>query len=185
VRRGLGVRTFFNILGPMCNPAGVRRQLVGAFRAETAQTMASILAHLDAEHVVAVHADDGMDEVSLSGDTSLFEYRRADAGAGPQAPRAARIRPEDFGLGRVPLEALRGGTADDNAGLLRRILAGEEGPYQDVLVLNAAVALHASGAFADLPTCFEAARESLRSGAARARLDRLVAASREAPGIET
>ena len=100
VRRGLGVRTFFNILGPLCNPAGVRRQLVGAFSPTTAQTMASILAHLDARHIVAVHAADGMDEISLSAETDVFEYRAemddtVSGGARPHPPQATRIRPEE------------------------------------------------------------------------------------------
>lgn len=184
VRRGLGVRTFFNILGPLCNPAGVRRQLVGAFSPETAQTMASILAHLDARHIVAVHGDDGMDEISLSAETTVFQYDgRNDGGMKPHAPQAVRVRPEDYGLGRAPLDTLQGGTAEENAAIVRRVFDGEHGPHRDVVVLNAAYALLTSGRFADLDACFTAARTSLDGGAARTKLEQLAVASREAPGV--
>lgn len=173
VRRALGVRTFFNILGPLCNPAGVRRQLVGAFRPDVAATMAAILARLGAEHVVTVHAEDGLDELSLSAPTATYEYRRGD-----EAPRAGRVEPEALGLPRVPLEQLRGGDAEANARLLRRVLEGEAGPHRDVVLLSATYALYVSGRFGDdLEACLEAARESIDSGAALARLEQLVEVS--------
>ena len=173
VRRALGVRTFFNILGPLCNPAGVRRQLVGAFRPDVAATMAAILARLGAEHVVTVHTEDGLDELSLSAPTATYEYRRGD-----EAPRAGRVEPEALGLPRVPLEQLRGGDAEANARLLRRVLEGEAGPHRDVVLLNATYALYVSGRFGDdLEACLEAVRESIDSGAALARLDQLVEVS--------
>ncbi|MDX1546999.1 MAG: anthranilate phosphoribosyltransferase, partial [Rhodothermales bacterium] len=174
VRRSLGVRTFFNILGPLCNPAGVRRQLVGAFSVDVAQRMAAILARLDAEAVIALHAEDGLDEVSLSAETAAFLY---DAGRPDRAegPLGFRIRPEDHGIGRAPLAALQGGSAEDNAAILHAIFSGERGPRRDVTVLNAAYALRTSGRFGDDPAaCFEAAEASIDSGAARDRLQRLV-----------
>ncbi len=175
VRRALGVRTFFNILGPLCNPAGVRRQLVGAFRPDVAATMAAILARLGAEHVVAVHAEDGLDELSLSAPTATYEYRQGD-----EAPRAGRVAPEALGLPRVSLEHLRGGDAETNARLLRRVLDGEAGPHRDVVLLNATYALYVSGRFGDdLSACLEAARESIASGAALERLERLIAVSNQ------
>ena len=175
VRRALGVRTFFNILGPLCNPAGVRRQLVGAFRPDVAATMAAILARLGAEHVVTVHTEDGLDELSLSAPTATYEYRRGD-----EAPRAGRVEPEALGLSRVPLEQLRGGDAEANARLLRRVLEGEAGPHRDVVLLNATYALYVSGRFGDdLEACLEAARESIDSGAALARLEQLVEVSNQ------
>jgi len=194
VRRKLGVRTFFNILGPLCNPAGIRRQLIGAFNLETARTMAAILEQLDARHVIAVHAEDGMDEISLSEETLVFEFisarngesppsstgRELPAGSGASATHR-RIRPEDVGLGRHPLEELKGGTAEHNAGMVRAILDGEHGPARDVVILNAAYALHASGKFADIEACREAAEESIDSGSAMAALNRLVDVSNEAP----
>lgn len=173
VRRALGVRTFFNILGPLCNPAGVRRQLVGAFRSDVAAAMATILARLGAEHVITVHAEDGLDELSLSAPTALYEYRKGDA-----APRVSRVEPERLGLPRVPLEQLRGGPAEVNARLLRQVLEGEASPHRHVVLLNATYALYVSGRFGDdLQVCLEAARESIDSGAALVRLERLVKVS--------
>ncbi len=179
VRKALGVRTFFNILGPLCNPAGVRRQLVGAFSAPVAQRMAGILARLGAAHVVAVHAEDGLDEISLSAATAVFEHDAA-AGAAP-TPHAFTVRPEDHGLGRSPLDALYGGGAEDNAAILRGVFAGEPGPHRDVVLLNAAYALHASGRFDGLDACFDAARESIDAGGAQAKLERLVTVSSSLP----
>jgi anthranilate phosphoribosyltransferase len=174
VRKVLGVRTFFNILGPLCNPAGVRRQLVGAFTAPVAERMASILAELDAAHIITVHADDGLDEISLAAKTSAFEYGPDQANGFPQT---FMIEPEQHGLGRTSLDALQGGTAEGNAAILRAIFKGEPGPHRDVVVLNAAYALRTSGKFGDLDACFAAARKSIDSGAAHAALARLVEAS--------
>lgn len=182
VRRALGVRTFFNILGPLCNPAGVRRQLVGAFSAETAQTMAHILAHLDAESVVAVHSEDGMDEISLSAPSSVFTYHARNVDPGdPVSPTAQTVRPEQFGLGRIPLEALKGGDAAHNAEIIRRVFEGEAGAARDVVVINAAFALSTSGRFDGLEACFAAARESIDSGAALRKVEALARASHDAP----
>ncbi len=194
VRRKLGVRTFFNILGPLCNPAGVRRQLVGAFDIETAQTMARILEQLDALHVITVHAEDGLDEVSLSSETTVFEYNEVDGRNGQYdyvgdatrdedsvATKGRQLSPESFGMGRAPLDRLQGGSAEDNAEILRSILRGETGPRRDVVVLNAAFALHVSGKFGSIGECMEAARESIDAGAAQDRLNMLIRSSNEAP----
>ncbi|QXD15763.1 anthranilate phosphoribosyltransferase [Rhodocaloribacter litoris] len=176
VRRALGVRTFFNILGPLCNPAGVRRYLVGAFSEAVARQMAAILAHLGADYALTVHAADGLDELSLSAPTTVFAYDAARA-TGPDDIATWTVTPEAHGLARVPLEALAGGDAGENAALIRAVLDGRPGSHRDVVLLNAAYALLASGRFASLEACFEAARESLDSGAARARLDALVEVS--------
>ena len=180
VRRKLGVRTFFNILGPLCNPAGVRRQLVGAFSLRVAQHMTGILARLGAERVVVVHAEDGLDELSLCDPTTVFEYD-AEKAVRPGEHAGHRVRPEDHALDCYPLEALQGGTADDNAVLLRDILEGKTGPHHDVVLLNAAYALSTSGKFDDLDACFDAARESIGSGAARKKLADLAEVSHAAP----
>ena len=190
VRKKLGVRTFFNILGPLCNPAGVMRQLIGTFDIETAQTMVNILESLGAKHVIAVHSDDGMDEVSLSAETTVFEYNhtdRRDAGyayVGNVAlddelvtTKARQVSPETFGIGRSSLDSLQGSDVEENARIIASILDGEEGPRRDVVVLNAAFALHVSGKFETMNQCFDAARESIDSGAARERLERLIEAS--------
>lgn len=173
VRKKLGVRTFFNILGPLCNPAQVRRQLVGAFSAHVAERMAGILAHLDAEHVVTVHAGDGLDEFSLAAPTLIFEH----TGSSASSVEKREVTPEHHQLQRGSLDDLQGGTAADNAAILCRIYAGEPGPHRDVVVLNAAYALHTSGKFSDLEACFDAARESIDSGAALSKLDQLIKVS--------
>jgi anthranilate phosphoribosyltransferase len=177
VRRALGVRTFFNILGPLCNPAGVRRQLVGAFSTKVAQQMVQILGRLGAEHVVTCHAADGLDELSLCAETTLFTYRAADGAA-----RSRTVGPETHGFKRALPSALKGGTAEDNAAILRGLFDGSlHGPKRDVVALNAAYALHTSGRFADLDACLEAAHASLDDGHALAKLEALAEASHAAP----
>ena len=183
IRRKLGVRTFFNILGPLCNPAGVRRQLVGAFSLRVAQQMTGILARLGAERVVVVHAEDGLDELSVCGPTTVFEYD-AEKAARPGEHAGHRVRPEDHGLDCRPPGTLQGGSADDNAAILQDLLGGEKGPHRDVVLLNAAYALHASGRFGSLDACLSAARESLDAGAARQKLADLAEASHAAPVAE-
>ena len=179
VRTSLGVRTFFNILGPLCNPAGVTRQIVGAFNTQTAQVMVRILAQLDADHVVTLHSNDGMDEVSVSASTTLFEY---DASEDNPVPRSREVGPEKHNVDRAPASALRGGTAEENAQILRGILSGEDrSPRRDVVLLNAAYALHTSDRFGDLDAAFAAAQESIDSGAALDTLDTLAEVSQEAP----
>ncbi|WP_457653914.1 anthranilate phosphoribosyltransferase [Rhodocaloribacter sp.] len=180
VRRALGVRTFFNILGPLCNPAGVRRYLVGAFHEDVARMMAGILGRLGAKHAVTVHAEDGLDELSIAAPTTLFEHREPAPGEAAGITRRS-VTPEAHGLPRAPLSALKGGDARENAALIRDVLAGRPGPRRDVVLLNAAYGLHASGRFDDLDACLEAARASIDTGAARAKLDALVEASNEAP----
>lgn len=176
VRRTLKARTFFNILGPLCNPAHVRRQIVGAFNKEVAQTMAKILAALDAQHVVAVHSRDGLDECSLSAPTDAFIYKAGDASVA-----SSTIGPEELGLQSAPLDALKGDTAEENATILSRILDGEPGPPRDIVLLNATYALFTSGRFESLEACFAAASESIDAGKARASLQALIEASNKAP----
>ena len=179
IRRALGVRTFFNILGPLCNPAGVRRQLVGAFNQTTAEKITGILGKLEADHVIAVHSADGMDELSISDHSFVYEYRRNGSVAPDSAPR--RVSPEDHRLTRVEIQHLKGGDAEDNAGLIRDVLDGVDGPHRAVVLLNAAYALHTSGRFTDLEECFDAAEESIDSGSAKDVLQRLVTVSNSAP----
>jgi anthranilate phosphoribosyltransferase len=179
VRKSLGVRTFFNILGPLCNPAGVTRQIVGAFNTQTAQTMVRILAQLDADHVITLHSNDGMDEVSVSAATTLFEYNTSEENP---VPRSREVGPEKYGIDRAGVSSLRGGTAKENAKILHGILAGEDhSPRRDIAVLNAAYALHASDKFENMEACIEAAEESIDSGAALDTLERLAEVSQKAP----
>lgn len=175
VRRALGVRTFFNVLGPLCNPAGVRRQLVGAFSEDVAERMAAILARLDAVHVITLHARDGLDEISLAVPTDGFEY---DATHFPTSgPMRISITPEKHAFAWASLDQLQGGTLEENVALVRKVLQGEKGPHRDIVVLNAAYALHTSGRFNTLEECLHAAAQSIDSGAALDKLHSLAAAS--------
>lgn len=175
VRRALAVRTFFNILGPLCNPAGVQRQLIGAFDASTAGAMAAILATLGAKRVVAVHAEDGLDEFSLATETTVF---RVEDG---RVEASAKIRAEDHRITGSSLKSLYGGTAQDNARIIAAIFDGEAGPRRDVVVLNAAYALWTSGRYASVDDAKSAAEESIDSGGARNAVRRLAEESQRAP----
>lgn len=174
VRRSLGVRTVFNVLGPLCNPAGVKRQLVGAFSDEVARMMAQVLVRLGSEHVVVVYAHDGLDELSTTSPTTVYQ-------TGSHAYEGGLLHqvvvPERYGLARVSASALQGGSSDENAAIVRAVLGGQTGPQADVVLLNAAYALLASKPYGTLDDALDAARASLASGAALRSLDRLVEAS--------
>lgn len=172
VRRALGIRTMFNIMGPMCNPAGVKRQLIGAFDEDVAKMMASILIRLGMEHVMTAHAHDGLDEISLVGPTTLFEAK-----AGTAEPEEHTIDPAALGFDLVSSEDLKGGTAEDNAIILKQILEGHPGPKRDVVVLNAAYAIWVAGRHDSLESSLDSARRSIDSGAAREKLEALIKAT--------
>lgn len=170
-RRRLGGQTVFNLLGPLTNPAGASAQLLGVFDRGAVDLLANALRELGAERAFVVHGSDGLDEISISAETSVAEVRDA-------AVRRYTITPEDFGLARAPLESLRGGDAAENAGLLRRILGSEAGPPRDVVLANAAAALVAAGLAAEFREGMRLAAESIDSGAARGKLDALAAFTR-------
>lgn len=179
VRRELGVRTCFNILGPLCNPAGVRRQLIGAFSKDVARMMAHILVELGSESVVAVHAHDGLDEISLSGPTTVYRLTRTGE---PLSEHT--ISPFDYGMAPAPLSEILGGDATRNAAIIRSILEGKPGAPRDIVVLNAAFALLVSETVTTVRDGLDAARASIDTGAAAAALERLAAASQDAPSSE-
>lgn len=173
-RRAMRIRTFFNILGPLLNPAGVQRQVVGAFNEETARTMARILARLDTERAITVHALDGLDEVSITGPSLLCHVEKG------EDVREEIFDPESLGLERVRLEELKGGDATENADLIQRILAGRATrPQEEMVLLNAAFGIAVSGRVDSVTEGLEAARESIRSGGASRALERFVTVSRE------
>ena len=174
VRRALKVRTFFNILGPLCNPAGVSRALIGAFSEDVAQMMARILYRLDADKVITVHAADGLDEITTTGPTTLFFADNE------VEPRRVHVNPKPFGFAHATPDDLKGGTAEDNAAILKALFEGEQGPKRDIVLFNATFALHTSGRFS-LKEARAAATESLDSGAARTKLHALAEASHAAP----
>jgi len=166
-RREIGVRTVFNILGPLTNPAGAQHQLLGVARPEIASKMAAALQRLDAKHVLVVHGGDGVDELSISVSSTVHELRDG-------ALRQYSITPEDAGLPAAPADAIQGGTPQQNAAVLTSILHGERGPLRDVVVLNAGAALLAGEAVSDLKKGVLLAQESIDSGAAGRKLEEWV-----------
>jgi len=172
-RAEIGIRTVFNILGPLTNPAGAARQLLGVYDARLAPVMAEVAGRLGAERVLVVHGHPGMDEVSGSGPTTVAEF---DAAAGGGV-RVYEIAPEQVGIARGTLADIAGGDAAENAGIVRAILGGEHGARRDVVLLNAAAALLAAGKADDLAHGVALARESLDSGRALSSLEALAAVS--------
>jgi anthranilate phosphoribosyltransferase len=170
-RRELGGRTVFNLLGPLTNPAGARAQVLGVYDASVVELVARALAELGVARAFVVHGADGLDEISLSGETHVAEVR----GGGV---RSYTVVPEDFGLRRAPLEAIAGGDAAENAQIIRRILRGELGPHREIVQANAAAALVAAGRAADWSEGVRLAGQSIDSGAAREKLEALVAFSK-------
>ena len=170
-RRELGLRTAFNLLGPLTNPAGPTRQIVGVPRPELTELMAKALALLGSEHAWVVHGADGLDEVSLSGHTKVSECRAG-------AVRTFYVHPSEFGLRKTALEEIAGGDAAANAAILEAVLAGADGPRRDVVLLNAGAALFVSGAVDTVEAGIVRARSAIDDGRAAATLQRLVDTSR-------
>ncbi len=166
----LGTRTIFNLLGPLSNPAGVKRQMVGTFSRQWVEPMAQVLKNLGSESIWVVHGSDGLDEITTSGPTSVAELKNG-------AIRTFEIAPEDAGVKRAKPEDLRGGDADHNAKALLDVLKGKPGAFRDVAVLNAAAALVVAGKARDLKDGAALAAKSIDSGEAEGRLDRLIAVS--------
>ena len=162
-RREIGVRTIFNILGPLTNPAGATRQLIGVSTRGLVEPLAQVLGNLGSSRAFVVHGADGLDEITTAGDTHIAALDHG-------AVATFTVRPEQFGLPRVPLEALAGGDAQQNARITSEILDGKPGPQRDVVLLNAAAALVVAGAAADWHAGLQLAAEAVDSGAA---LDKL------------
>ncbi|MGR3495849.1 anthranilate phosphoribosyltransferase [Citreimonas sp.] len=174
VRTELGTRTIFNILGPLTNPAGVKRQLTGAFTRDLIHPMAEVLRALGSERAWLVHGSDGTDELTITG-TSWVAALEEDG-----TIREAEIHPEDAALPVHPFEAILGGTPAENAGAFRALLAGEASAYRDAVLLNAAAALVVAGKVDSLPDGAALARESIDSGAALAKVEALARATHAA-----
>ena len=172
-RQAIGKRTIFNLLGPLANPAGVKRQLVGVFAKEWLEPYAEALRALGCERAMVVHGKDGLDELTT---TDITYAVTLEDGAIAQT----EITPEDAGLKRSSLEALRGGGAAENAQALRALLKGEKSAYRDIVVLNAAAALMVAGRVNDIMAGAALAQQLLDSGAARNKLEQLVKVSNSA-----
>jgi anthranilate phosphoribosyltransferase len=163
----LGTRTIFNLLGPVSNPAGVKRQMVGVFSRQWVEPIAQVLGNLGSQAAWVVHGSDGLDEITTSGTTSVAALEDGKV-------RTFEISPEDAGIARATPEALRGGDADANAAALLDVLKGKKGPFRDVAIINAAAALIVAGRAKDLRDGAAKAQQSIDSGEAEGRLDRLI-----------
>ena len=172
-RRELGVRTVFNVIGPLSNPAGARRQVVGVYEAALVPVVATALRDLGTLRAMVVHGSGGLDELSLAGPSLVAEVADGEV-------RQYQVSPEDCGLGRADVAAVRGGDPATNARLLTEALTGRPGPVRDIVVFNAGAALLVGGRATDLAGGVGLAAAAVDSGAARAKLDDLVAWSREA-----
>lgn len=176
-RRELKVRTAFNLLGPLTNPAGASAQIVGVYDASFTELLARALGELGVRRAFVVHGADGLDEISISGETYVAELRDG-------VVRSYTVAPEDFGLSRAPLESIQGGDVKHNARIIKHVLGNREephehGPHRDIVLANSAAALLAAGRAADFLDGVRLAAESIDSGAARARLEALVMFSQE------
>jgi len=158
VRKALGVRSILHILGPLLNPAGARRQVMGVYQSHLVPLVANAMIMLDIQHAMVVHGDGGLDEIALSGPTEIAELRN-------ETVTQYTISPEDFDLQRAPLTALAGGNAFDNALILKTIFAGEPGPPRDVVLLNAAAVLIVGGLATNLRDGIQLAATTIDSGA--------------------
>ena len=166
-RKEIGVRTVFNLLGPLTNPAGAQAQVVGVPSPELIDLVAETLAELGVEHAFVVHGAGGLDEISLAGETLVAEIK----GGGVER---FTVTPEDFGVSRAPIDSVRGGTALENATIIRDILAGRGGPPRDIVIANAAAALVAANVATNFLEGARLATAALTSGAAKEKLAALV-----------
>ncbi len=172
VRRELGVRTIFNVLGPLTNPAFARRQVLGVYSDHLVELLARVLLALGTEHAMVVHSRDGLDEISVSEPTHVCEVCYGDI-------RSFELTPEEIGMRRHPIEAIAGGDTRENARIARSVLAGEEGARADIVAANAGAALYVAGVVATIRDGVALAQEAIRSGRAMQKLESLISVSRE------
>ncbi|MFC2057299.1 anthranilate phosphoribosyltransferase [Chloroflexota bacterium] len=166
-RREIGIRTVFNILGPLTNPAFARNYLLGVADGSLVEKMTRVLQSLGCEHALVVHGKDGLDEITIAGETQVCELKEGSI-------NNYTISPEDFGLSTASLDSLKGGTAEENAALLRSILSGNLGPQRDVVLMNAAAAMVAGDKAKTVRQGMDLAKEALDNGQALAKLEQLI-----------
>lgn len=166
-RREIGIRTVFNILGPLTNPAGAQAQVLGVYSPDLTEIMAGVLANLGAKHAFVVHGAGGLDEITTAGPALVFEVREG-------LVRRADLDPAKLGFAPAPVQELAGGSAEENAAIMRAVLEGEKGPQRDVVVLNAALALVAGQKVENISEGVALAEESIDTGAAVTKLEELV-----------
>ncbi|MCU7920504.1 MAG: anthranilate phosphoribosyltransferase [Candidatus Thiodiazotropha sp. (ex Epidulcina cf. delphinae)] len=166
-RKEMGVRTIFNVLGPLTNPAGVPNQLLGVFSSDLLEPLAEVLQRLGSRHVMVVHSRDGLDEISIGDITDVAELKEGRI-------RRFTLQPEDFGLKRNSLDAIRVEDAAQSLAMIRGVLEDNPGPARDIVVFNAGAAIYTAGLAENLQQGLEKANQAIASGEARSRLDRLV-----------
>jgi anthranilate phosphoribosyltransferase len=168
-RREMGVRTIFNVLGPLTNPAGVRRQVMGVYSEALVEPIARVLLRLDADKAMVVHSEDGLDELSPAAPTKVAEASEGDV-------KSTVVSPSDLGLEAGPLDDMKVGSAEESAGLIRKVLAGEKGTARTAALMNAAAALYVAGVADTLAAGAAKAAELVDTGAAAKHLDAIIAA---------
>jgi anthranilate phosphoribosyltransferase len=167
VRRELGVRTIFNVLGPLTNPAFARRQVLGVYAERLVETVARVLAALGAVHALVVHSRDGLDEISISAPTLVCEVRNGEI-------RTYEITPQELGIGSHPIEAVTGGNVSENATIARMVLLNAGGARHGIVIANAGAALYVSGIAATIREGVALAHDSITSGRAKQKLEQLI-----------
>ncbi len=166
-RKEMGVRTIFNVLGPLTNPAGAPNQVIGVFSKDWVEPLAQVLNQLGSKHVMVVHAEDGMDEISIGSDTHVAELVDG-------AVTTYTIKPEDFGMQRADLSDIRAKDADDSLAIIKSVFENKEGPAKDIVCLNAGAAIYVSGVATSLAEGIEKAKGVIASGEAAKKLDALI-----------
>lgn len=170
-RREMGVRTIFNLLGPLTNPAGAPNQVIGVFSDQWLKPVAQVMAQIGSRHVLVVHATDGLDEISIGAPTRVAELKAGEVST-------YEIAPEKFGMKRADIKQINAQTPQESLEIIQRVLDGETGPASDIVALNAGAAIYASGLTSTLADGVEKARLTLRAKSARAKLDDLVRLSK-------
>ncbi|MBO8131207.1 MAG: anthranilate phosphoribosyltransferase [Candidatus Marinimicrobia bacterium] len=166
-RRELKFKTLFNVIGPLANPVNVKRQLMGVFSEDLIQKVIEVFKKMGHKHCLVVYGKDGVDEISISNSTIIYELRDNEV-------KSYEITPEDFGISRHPIESIKGGDAKENAEITLRLLKGEMGPYRDAIVLNAAAGFYVAGKAGSIEDGITMAEESIDSGRAMEKLNELI-----------
>jgi len=166
-RREIGIRTIFNHIGPLTNPAGATAQVVGVADGSAVEKIATALKDLGCQHALVVHGENGLDEISINGRTMIYELKE-------NKIRGYDVNPGDFGLNEASLDSIRGGTVTDNAAILRDVLAGEKGPRRDVVLMNTAAVVLVGDKASNLEEGIKLAEESIDSGMAMQKLEQLI-----------
>jgi anthranilate phosphoribosyltransferase len=166
-RREIGIRTIFNILGPLTNPANATCQVLGVYSKDLTEKLANVLKNLGTTRAFVVYGMDTLDEITITGNTKVSELR-------DKKVRTFYVKPADFGMKQAKLEGIKGGGVEENAMIVKKVLEGEKGPKQDVVLLNASSALVVAGKAKDFKEGIKIARESIESGKAKEKLERLI-----------